>query len=184
VPADFALEAPINWDTLTSPAVYSEDVPTIDFMWDGASPVPAVQGLFWSACYQGYLQIPESGTYTFYLDNIDDGGILYVGDLDNSIISSWRVQGAHFYQQDITLSAGLTPIRLLYAQGPGNESSVTLAWSSADFAKEVIGPAGMKVATSTPTPTSTLTWTPTRTPTRTPTTTATPTRTNTPITPT
>ena len=182
-PSDYTLDSPINWMTLTSPSNYSGDIPTIDFAWNGASPAPGMYGVFWSACYQGYLQVPENGTYTFYLDSLDDGGMLFVGDLEIPIISSWLVQGPHFYQAEITLSQGITPIRLVYAQGPGTQSSVTLAWSSSGFSKETIGPAGINPATPTPTKTPrtpTYTKTPTPSPTPTITETATPTPTDTP----
>jgi serine protease len=150
-PSYYLLDNPINWGTLTLPIRFSEEITAIDFAWNGASPAPGVQGYYWSACYQGYLQVPEDGTYTFYIDNLDDGGMLYVGDLGTPIISSWLVQGPHFYQQNVVLSAGIVPIRLLYAQGPGTQGSVTLAWSSAGFTKEVIHAAGENPATHTPT---------------------------------
>jgi predicted outer membrane repeat protein len=127
------------------------------------------------------LQVPAAGSYTFYLDNLDDGGVLYVGDLETPVISSWLVQGPHSYQATVPLYEGIMPIRLLYAQGPGNQSSVTLAWSSAGFAKEVIKGATSHYATFTPTvtPTPTPSVKVTRTDTPTATETYTPTVTNT-----
>jgi hypothetical protein len=164
---DYLLDGPINWGTLTAPAVSTWYLSSVDFNWNGQPPTAGVNGVFWSACFQGYLQVPADGTYTFYLDNLDDGGVLYVGDLATPVISSWLVQGPHFYQADVTLTEGITPIRLLYAQGPGTQSSVTLAWSSAYFEKEVIRGATAKYATPTPTstktPTITETWTDTAT---------------------
>ncbi len=171
---DYLLDNPINWGTLTAPSVSTWYLSSVDFAWNGQSPAPGVNGVFWSACFQGYLQVPAAGTYTFYLDNLDDGGVLYVGDLETPVISSWLVQGPHFYQADVALAEGITPIRLLYAQGPGTQSSVTLAWSSAYFEKEVIRGSTATYATltrtNTPTPAS-PTLTVTNTPTDTPTTT-------------
>ncbi len=164
---DYLLDNPINWGTLTGPAVSNWYLSAVDFNWGGQPPTAGVNGVFWSACFQGYLQVPAAGSYTFYLDNLDDGGVLYVGDLETPVLSSWLVQGPHSYQANVMLTEGIMPIRLLYAQGPGNQSSVTLAWSSAGFEKEVIRGATAKYATFTPT--TTVTHTETSTPTDTPT---------------
>lgn len=154
-PAEITLEAPINWDTFTPPIVASEDVNTINYAWYTNPPAPGVNGVFWSARYQGTLLVPAAGSYTFYLEQLDDGGRLRVNN--NLIIDSWRVQGPHYYSATITLPSGQVPIQIEYAQGPGNEGSVSLSWSSDQFAKELIGPASEPPATSTPTATPTAT---------------------------
>jgi len=50
----------------------------INFTWNTNSPAPGVNSVFWSARYEGILLVPQEGTYTFYLDYLDDGGRLYV----------------------------------------------------------------------------------------------------------
>ncbi len=182
-PAEITLEAPINWDTFTPPIITSQDVTTINYVWYTNSPAPGVNGTFWSAIYSGTLLVPAAGTYTFYLEQLDDGGRLFVNDMDNPIINKWRVQGPHYYSATVNLPVGQVPIKIQYAQGPGNDGSISLSWSSDAFAKEVIGPASAPPApTTTPTSTPTATATPTRTPT--PTATRTRTSTPTPIPPT
>lgn len=147
------LDGPINWNTFTPPVVYEEDVPTIHFTWGTTSPAPGVNSVFWSASYEGILLVPQDGTYTFYLDYLDDGGRLYVDG--NMLIDKWLVQGPHFYNASIPLTAGQHPIKIEYAQGPGNEGSLSVAWELPGvFAKELIGPASMATSTPGPSPTA------------------------------
>ena len=72
------LDGPINWNTFTLPVVYEQDVSMINFTWNTKSPAPGVNSVFWSARYEGILLVTQEGTYTFYLDYLDDGGRLYV----------------------------------------------------------------------------------------------------------
>lgn len=137
-PAQYTLGAPINWATFTTQAA-SADVQTINFNWGTNSPAPGVHRTFWSAIYSGTLLVPSAGSYTFYLEQLDDGGRLFVNNI--SVIDSWLVQGPHNYSATVNLQAGQFPIRIEYAQGPGAQGSLYAYWSSDSFAKELIGPA-------------------------------------------
>jgi hypothetical protein len=78
-------------------------------------------------------------------------------------------QSPHSYSHSITLYKGNADIIVEYVQGPGDSASMTLAWSSDYFEKEVINPVFAPLPTeetSTETPTVTLTGTPTERPTK------------------
>ncbi|GAB4416465.1 MAG: hypothetical protein Kow002_02260 [Anaerolineales bacterium] len=159
-PAEIFLDEPINWQTFTTWAA-EEDVPYINFNWGTTSPAPGVNAVFWSAIYEGQLLVPQDGEYKFYLENLDDGGRLYIDanktnvfEDHEKIIESWKVQGPHSYDANIYLAAGQYPIKIEYAQGPGNEGSLTVAWEMiGGFSKEIIGPASAATSTPGPTPT-------------------------------
>ncbi len=149
-PAQYTLGGPINWNTFTTYA-NAGDVQAIDFTWGTTSPAPGVNGTFWSAIYSGTLLVPYSGSYTFYLDNLDDGGRIFISD--TLVLESWLVQGPHYYSATISLQAGQVPIRIEYAQGPAYEGSISVYWRSDSFAKELIKSAAPPAPTPTPTPT-------------------------------
>jgi len=159
-PAQIFLDQPINWNTFTTLAAES-DVQMINFDWGTTSPAPGVNAVFWSARYEGQLLVPQDGTYTFYLEQLDDGGRLYIDDDGNGIfengdmiIDKWLVQGPHVYSESVSLTAGQHLIKIEYAQGPGSEGSLSVAWELPGvFTKDLIGPAS--VATNTPGPTPT-----------------------------
>ncbi len=67
--------------------------------------------------YDGYIKIPKTGIYTFYL-NSDDGSELLVGDA--SMISNDGAHGEQEYFGKIALEKGYHPLRVLFFQGGGS----------------------------------------------------------------
>ncbi|MBI3160853.1 MAG: hypothetical protein HYZ23_00005, partial [Chloroflexi bacterium] len=150
----FASYTPITWNTFTTLAA-SEDVSAISFNWGWGSPAAGVNTSFWSARYDGMLLAPQDGLYIFYVDGVDDGVRLYVDN--NPLIDKWLAQPPTSYISDlISLTAGLHPIRVDFAQGPGG-ASIYLSWSSNTFPKELIDPASSSIGTPSPAPTFTST---------------------------
>jgi len=76
--------------------------------------------------FEGYVEVPEKGIYTFYLAS-DDGSVLWVGDrqvVDNDGFKSARDRNTGEYvfkEGDVALDAGLHPIRLNYFDWGGGE---------------------------------------------------------------
>ena len=172
----WVLDGPITWDTFTPPVAHSRLESFIAFNTGTNSPAPGVNGTFWSAVWEGNLQVPQNGYYTFRFKNLDDGARLFVDNMSAPLLESWLVQGYHNYPSlPISLSQGLHDFRVEFAQGPGNDCGLIVEWDLEYVFREKIGPYSGEISTPTPTPTPTTT--PTPTPTPTPTLTPTPTST-------
>lgn len=178
-PGTVELEVPINWETFTD-FVMSQFELDIAFNTGSSSPAPGVNGTFWSARWEGTLHVQETGNYTFYLKNLDDGGRIYVNNMDTPVVESWRVQGFHVYTSAPgSLDAGPNNIRVEFAQGPAADGGLVVEWGRENAFREKIGPYSGVTSTPTPTPTETSTPTPPTPTPPTPTpTTATPTETH------
>jgi len=113
---------------------------TIAFHW-GPTPHPDMDALYWSARWTGRLLVPKTEPYTFYLENLDDAGRLYLnGQL---IIDAWRLQQLESVaSRPLRLEAGLHDIRVEFMQGEPPAGSIRVCWSSPSRPKEVIPPAG------------------------------------------
>jgi hexosaminidase len=66
--------------------------------------------------YEGYINIPETGIYSFYL-TCDDGGILYIGE--KVIVNNDGLHSAIQKTGQAALQKGWHPIRLLFIEGGG-----------------------------------------------------------------
>jgi len=66
--------------------------------------------------YQGYLDIPADGIYSFYL-NCDDGGILHVADRE--VVDNDGPHGPFEKSGQVALRKGLQPIALDFIEGGG-----------------------------------------------------------------
>lgn len=77
----------------------------IDFNWGAGSPHAAVGADTFSARWRGYVQAPETGTYTFQTST-DDGVRLWVDDMTTPIIDDWRPHGETAREGRVTLTAG------------------------------------------------------------------------------
>lgn len=67
--------------------------------------------------YQGYISVPVSGIYTFYLTS-DDGSNLYIGN--SLVVANDGLHGAQERTGKIGLKAGLHAIRVLFFEHTGN----------------------------------------------------------------
>jgi len=103
------------------------------------SPAPGVGSCYFSIRWTGKFYVPEDNDYTFYLDDLDDGGRLWIDGAP--VIDRWYIQRSDSASHPRHLSKGIHDIKLEYCQGPEWMNSIVLSWKGRNFAKEVIGPA-------------------------------------------
>ncbi|MEM2253824.1 MAG: PA14 domain-containing protein [Desulfurococcaceae archaeon] len=92
---------PENLDLMT-PLV--KDVqPWINYIW-WSNPVPGVPSEFFAVKWSGFLYVPHTGTYRFYVTT-DDGSRLWIDDI--LIIDAWRDQAPTTYiSEPLNIDAG------------------------------------------------------------------------------
>jgi hypothetical protein len=130
----------IDWATLGEPGsrkVRTHTSKTIDFDWGIAPPLPGMRGSYWSVRWKGRIFVPKDDEYSFFLDDVDDGGRLYLNG--KRIINEWRVQRSTPKSSKMRLTRGPHQIVLEYVQGPATASSVRLMWESSSFPRELVG---------------------------------------------
>jgi chitodextrinase/dienelactone hydrolase len=90
--------------------------------------------------WQGYLYIPETGSYTFELIS-DDGSKLYIGngysDTATALIDNDGLHGAEARTGSILLSKGYHPFALTFFERAG-DATVQLNWTAPGRTKEGI----------------------------------------------
>lgn len=91
--------------------------------------------------FEGYLDVPLAGTYTFQLCS-DDGSelLLDAGTGFVTVVDDDGVHGMGCATGSIDLTAGLHPVRVNYFQGPATEIGLTFEWSRPDLAMEIVPP--------------------------------------------
>lgn len=109
---------------------------TVDFDWGNASPDPKLTVDTFSVRWRGWLQIPESGNYSFFV-KADDGVRLWLGG--QLLINQWQVQGATEYDATLfELQAGQKlDLRLEYFEN-GGAALIQLRWQGPGIAKQII----------------------------------------------
>lgn len=113
-------------EALTFPALYRVD-PVIDFYWGSGSPDPAIAYGTYSVAWQGELEPPVSGTYTFTATT-DDGVRLWVNN--QLIIDHWQDQKATQRLGTIPLTAWQrVPVRMEFYERHAY-ASARLEWAS------------------------------------------------------
>ena len=81
--------------------------------------------------FDGYINVPKDGLYTFYLES-NDGSVLFLND--EALIDNDGAHGNYEKKGSISLKSGLHKISLNYFQ-QGGGSKLTLSWQSDDFEK-------------------------------------------------
>lgn len=115
--------------------VFTRVDPEINFNWGNESPAPERFNDFFSIRWEGTLEVPITGEYTFLTTN-DDGARLWVKD--QQLIDAWRDQPATLYEGKIFLEAQeRVPIVLEYYER-GGAATVRLQWEHASIPREVI----------------------------------------------
>ncbi|MBV7327091.1 DUF4399 domain-containing protein [Chloroflexi bacterium TSY] len=117
--------------------------------------------------FTGYLEIPETGDYTFYLCS-DSASRFLIGD-QQIVMQGGMHADSPEATGNLNLQAGLHPIQLEYTHGEGDFALLELMWSGPGLARTQIpaerlyrDPEGLTVVlpptpTATPLPTSTAT---------------------------
>lgn len=121
--------------TLEGQPVYRLDE-KIDFDWENNSPMDNIPADSFSVRWSGFIRVPETGRYTFYVKS-DDGARVWIdGEL---VFDYWLAQSATERSFEIDMVAGKQySIRVEYYE-VNRTASMRLSWESASIAKEVIG---------------------------------------------
>ncbi len=107
----------------------------IDFSWGSGSPDPSIEYNTFSILWEGGLEVPESGDYTFYV-TADDGVRLKING--NTIIDEWNDQTVSTFSGTITLTGNQQiPLELSYYEN-GVYASVKLEWLTPSGVREVV----------------------------------------------
>jgi hypothetical protein len=112
------------------------NVATIAFDWGTAAPVHSVPADYFSARFRGWINAPETGTYTFTVAS-DDGSDLYVGG--TPVIENYA------FPQPLTENTGTIDLEagqaylvdLRYAELAGN-AAVYLYWQTPSMAERAL----------------------------------------------
>ncbi len=135
---------PYNYyDNLSSSLTDLPNYSTLVPLFSGSVPnftlTPAVDAVQFGFLFQGYINIPTTGTYTFETAS-DDASKLYLGSL-NQVGSPYNFTGTALVNNDglhgtttvasspITLTAGLYPIAVAYLQQSGGYA-LTVSWKT------------------------------------------------------
>jgi poly(3-hydroxybutyrate) depolymerase len=86
--------------------------------------------------YDGYITIPTTGTYTFYL-SVDDGGRLFINN--TLVVNHDNTHGCTERSGTITLSAGNYPISALQFQNTGGDC-ISVKWQGPGIPSKVTVP--------------------------------------------
>ncbi|MEM6799822.1 MAG: PQQ-dependent sugar dehydrogenase [Bacteroidota bacterium] len=107
----------------------------VDFYWANCAPDPRINAHTFSVAWEGEIEVPESGNYTFF-SHTDDGVKLWVNGV--LLIDQWQDQKASEYSGSISLTAGTrVPILMHYYQS-GAYASAQLSWSSSNIPQQII----------------------------------------------
>jgi hypothetical protein len=90
--------------------------------------------------YDGYMNIPDTGTYNFKACS-DDGAIFRLFDLNDVQVYNLYNGGQHAYQcanSNVTLTAGTYRFELDYYQGPPIFLGISLFWTRPGGAEQII----------------------------------------------
>ncbi len=123
-----------NNTDLTAEVLTRQD-PTINFSWGTGAPASGVGVETFSVNWQGTIEVPRTGTYTFYT-NSDDGVRLRVAG--KLMVDNWTDHGLTEDIGMIHLVAGQSyPIIMDYYENTGN-AAIQLRWSGPGIEKAII----------------------------------------------
>jgi hypothetical protein len=71
---------------------------------------------YYAIVFDGYLEAPADGVYTFFLTS-DDGSRLFIGDRE--VVDNDGRHGSYEVWGQVILKAGLHPVKVEYFQGHG-----------------------------------------------------------------
>ena len=110
-------------------------IPAVDFYWANCPPDPRLSSTNFSIKWSGEIEVPLSGTYTFFT-NTDDGVRLWVNG--TQLINEWQNQSVQEFSGSIALAAGSrVPLVMEYYQANAY-ASAQLSWSSSNIPQEIV----------------------------------------------
>lgn len=89
--------------------------------------------------FRGFIEAPETGIYTFYLDS-DDGSRLKIGGMP--IVDNDGLHSAQELSGQVAFKKGLQPITIDYFENTGQDDLI-VQWSGPSFAKRPIDPSAL-----------------------------------------
>ncbi len=130
----------VNWQAYEGDYPWVPNFATLEPMAQGKQSHPDLSkrprdqniGMF----FTGYLDIPQDGDYTFYLE-ADTGAELRIHDA-TVIDADFGYRGGNEVSGNIRLQAGLHPFRLYYARRSAGTPSLEFSWSGPGISKETI----------------------------------------------
>ena len=95
---------------------------------------PREKEQFFAFDFEGYINIPEDGLYSFYLAT-NDGGRLYIDDFN--LINNDGLHPLSEVNKPIALKSGLHPISVKYFQ-EGGSNGLVVSWKGPGFEKQEV----------------------------------------------
>ncbi len=145
----------LTFDSTASTPTASRLDSTVNFSWNGAAPITGVAGDNFGAAWNGQVQIPCTGNYSFCVTG-DDGVRLWI---DGALVDNgWNYQGATQYcNASASYTAGsLHTLRMDYFQGGGG-AVAQLQWNTSCAGNGIIPSADLIPSVAPPPPTNGLT---------------------------
>ncbi len=114
----------------------SETDSAVNFNWGTQTPSSSISSTPYSVRWSGQVEAEYSGVYTLSV-NSDTGVKLFVNG--NPVIHNWQQTTSGVQTADVAMVAGQKyHVRLVYGENGNSGSNVSLGWSSADQASEII----------------------------------------------
>ncbi|HLL88240.1 MAG TPA: PA14 domain-containing protein, partial [Tepidisphaeraceae bacterium] len=101
---------------------------------------PSTRTQDYGLVYEGFLEVPTDGLYTFYT-KVNDGGNLYIGDtlvIDNDGVHDGERNEPWEKFGKIALKAGKHPIKATYFNNINAYSDMTVSWEGPNISKQLI----------------------------------------------
>lgn len=118
---------------LSVPA-FSRVDPEINFAWESGSPDTSMQSNTFSVQWNGEIEIPIAGNYTF-VTSTDDGVRLWIDS--NLLIDQWQDQPNTTFSTNIFLNSGKVPIKMEYFENQAY-ASASLQWTTTGIPLEIV----------------------------------------------
>ncbi len=106
--------------------------PTLKGTSSNVSLTPRLRDVNFGFLWEGFINIPVTGTYTFET-NSDDGSKLYIGNYSNNataLVNNDGLHGGQYKGGSISLNAGIYPIAMTFFQ-QGGGLSMNVYWTCA-----------------------------------------------------
>lgn len=134
----------VDWNAFEGAYPWVPDLETLPAAASGTADLPDLQrrtrdrdvGML----FTGYLEIPQSGSYTFFLA-ADTGAVLRIHDA-TVIDADYGYRAGTERSGSIQLQAGLHPFRLYYARRNQGKPRLEFSWSGPGWVKALV-PAGI-----------------------------------------
>ena len=109
--------------------------PTIDFNWNGNSPIAGLQGSNWAGVWTGIIQAYTTGTYTL-TTNSDDGVQVFINRV--KVIDNYTYHAPTYDSGSVSFVAGKRyTIEIKFYQGGGG-SVLQLFWQTPGLPMQIV----------------------------------------------